>query len=283
VNLFEFIVLSFRELRFVSVQGRKPEVVVDMDPTDAVAFGGPLEFVNGLKDLLPGNGFSDPAALQVTGSGIEAKYSLSIPSVQVGIFALSGLSIGARFSLPFDTRPVEVGFNFAERENPFSLTVSLLGGGGFMAIGVGADGVREIEAALEAGARLAIDLGVASGAVEIKAGIYFHWLTGEGANDGLVELAGYVRVHGELDVMGIISVSITFNLQLAYTKEEAAHRSVIWGEATVIVEIDVFIFSGEVSVRCRREFGGSEADPTFAQLMPGDSVWAAYCSAFAEA
>lgn len=281
IDLFGFIVLWFRELEFISEKGHKPKVNVDLHPTKAVDFGGPLEFVNQLKDLLPGNGFSDPSALSVTGSGIEAKYSLSIPSVQVGIFALSGLSIGARFSLPFDVQPVEVGFNFAERENPFSLTVSLLGGGGFLSIGIGADGVREIEAALEAAARLAIDLGVASGAVEIKAGIYFHWLAPSESEEGLVQLTGYVRVHGELDVMCIISVSITFNLSLTY--EKRGKRSIIWGEASVTVEIEVLVFSGEVTVRCRREFAGSDADPTFVQLMPADTTWSSYCSAFAEA
>jgi len=279
VNLFGFIVLWFRELRFTSERGQKPGVVVDMHPTRGVEFGGPLRFVNALRPLIPGNGFSDPSAISVSPSGISAGYALTIPSVQVGIFALSGVSIGARFSLPFDARPVEVGFNFGERHNPFSLTVSLLGGGGFLTIGVGADGVREVEAAIEAQARLSIDLGVASGAVEIAVGIYFHWLTDADGTGGLIELAGYVRVHGELDIMGIISMSLTFNLQLAFTKDGA--RCVVWGEATVTVEIEVLVFSGEVTVRCRKEFVGSDADPTFIQLMPGDSTWSSYCLAFA--
>jgi len=281
VNLLGFIILRFRKLLFTTERGKKPEVDVDLHPTQGVRFGGPLEFVNQLKDLLPGDGFSDPSALQVTASGIQAHYALTVPSVQVGIFALSGLSIGAGFTLPFDNEPMEVGFNFATRDDPFSLTVSLLGGGGFLAIGIGTTGVREIEAALEAGARLAIDLGVASGSVEIKAGIYFHWLEPGGGEPGLVELAGYVRLHGELDVMGIISASLTFNLQLAYTKE--GNRSVIWGEATLTIEIEVLVFSGEVTVRCRRNFAGSSADPTFAQLVPGTDTWSNYCSAFAEA
>ena len=50
-------------------------------------------------------------------------------------------------------------FNFSERQHPFSLTVSLLGGGGFFAIGIGSAGVQEIEAALEFGAAVSIDLG----------------------------------------------------------------------------------------------------------------------------
>jgi hypothetical protein len=151
--------------------------------------------------------------------------------------------------------------------------VSLLGGGGFFAIGVGTEGVREIEAALEFGAAVSIDLGVASGGVEIKAGVYFHWMTKS------VELAGYVRLHGELSVLGLISASLTFNLQLAYLKEDG--HSVVWGEATLEIEIHILFFSVGVSVRCRREFGGSPGDPRFIELIPDQATWSDYCEAFA--
>jgi hypothetical protein len=171
-----------------------------------------------------------------------------------------------------------VRFNFSERQSPFSLTVSLLGGGGFFAISVGAAGVQEIEAALEFGACLSIDLGVASGSVEIKAGVYFHWKQVSGK--GSVELAGYVRLHGELSVLGLISASLTFNLQLAYLKESP--KSIVWGEATLEIEIEILFFSMSVSVKCRREFAGAESDPKFIDLVPDAATWAAYCGSFAE-
>lgn len=278
VNLWGFIVLRFNGLTFTSTDGRKPAVTVDMHRSKAVMFGGPLNFVNKLREFIPSEGFSDPSAIQVTPSGIAAGYALTIPRVQVGVLALSGVSLGARFELPFDTAPMSVAFNFGKREDPFSLTISLLGGGGFLLIGVGTDGVREIEAAIEAQARLSIDLGVASGSVEISLGIYFHWLTGNDG-DGAVELSGYVRLHGELDVMCIVSMSLTFNLQLGIKKQGGS--LVIFGEASVTVEIEVLVFSGEVIVRCRREFKNPEADPTFAQLVPGLSTWESYCLAFA--
>lgn len=274
VNLFGFITIWFDTLQFTSKTGSKPDVAVELHPGhDAVAFGGPLEFVNTLRDIIPSNGFSDPPSLSVTPSGISASYSINMPTLAVGIFALENISLGAGFSLPFDAKPAEVRFNFAERQSPFSLTVSLLGGGGFFAIGVGTEGVREIEAALEFGASLSIDLGVASGMVEIKAGVYFHWLTNS------VELAGYVRLHGEVSVLGLISASLTFNLQLAYLKENG--HSVVWGEATLEVEIDVLFFSFSVSVKCRREFGGSSSDPKFIELIPDQATWTSYCEAFA--
>jgi hypothetical protein len=275
VNLFGFITIWFDRLRFIAKTGSKPDVAVDLHPGDrTIEFGGPLEFVNKLREIIPANGFSDPPGISVTPSGISASYSLNIPSVAVGIFALEHVSIGAGFALPFDSRPVEVRFNFSERQRPFSLTVSLLGGGGFFAICVGTEGVREIEAALEFGAAVAINLGVASGGVEIKAGIYFHWMQQS------VELAGYVRLHGELSVLGLISASLTFNLQLAYLKESG--HSVVWGEATLVVEIELLCFSTDVSVKCRREFGGSDGDPKFIELIPDQATWTKYCEAFAE-
>ncbi len=274
VNLFGFITLWFDQLRFTAQTGAKPDVAVDLHPGErAVEFGGPLEFVNELRNIIPSNGFSDPPNLSVTPSGISASYSINIPSLAVGIFALEHLSLGAGFLLPFDAKPAEVRFNFAERQRPFSLTVSLLGGGGFFAIGIGTEGVREIEAALEFGAALSINLGVASGSVEIKAGIYFHWKT------GTVELVGYVRLHGELSVLGLISASLTFNLQLGYTKDNG--RSVVWGEASIEVEIEILFLSFSVSVSCRREFGGSDGDPKFIQLIPDQATWNDYCEAFA--
>lgn len=278
VDMWGFIILHFENLKFESTDGRKPDVTVGMHPTEAVMFGGPLNFVNKLRSFIPSDGFSDPSAINVTPSGISAGYTLSLPSAQVGVFALSGLSIGARFDLPFDTQPMSVAFNFATREDPFSLTVSLLGGGGFLMIGVGADGVREVEAALEAQARLSIDLGVASGSVEISAGIYFHWLAAE-TGEGAVELSGYVRLHGELNIMCIVSMSLTFNLQLGIDKK--GDKLVVFGEASLVVEVEVLVFSGEVTVRCRREFRNPDADPTFAQLVTGAPTWESYCLAFA--
>ena len=278
VNLFGFIILWFDRLTFDSKKGQKPDVAVALHGSDAVMFGGPLEFVNTLRELIPSNGFSDPPSLSVTPSGISASYSLNLPAIQVGVFALSNASLGAGFNLPFDATPMSVKFNFSERQRPFSLTVSLLGGGGFFAIGISARGVQEIEAALEFGAALEIDLGVASGGVEIKAGVYFHWLEAV-PGKGLVELAGYIRIHGELSVLGLISVSITFNLQLSYRKEN--HESSVWGEATLVVEVEVLFFSADVSVRCRKEFGGAESDPKFIDLIPDVATWTEYCGAFA--
>ena len=52
----------------------------------------------------------------------------------------------------------------------------------------------------------------------------------------------------------IISVSLMFHLQLGYLKENG--QSTVYGEATLTVEIEILMFSMEVSVSCRKEFAG---------------------------
>lgn len=280
LNLFGCIVLRFDRLSFESLPGRKPDVAVRLHPgEDAVRFAGELEFVNDLRKAIPSTGLADGASLDVTPSGISAGYSLGLPAIEVGIFTLSNVTLGARFSLPFDNRPVSLRFAFAERQSPFNLTVSLLGGGGFFAIAIGAAGVQEIEAALEFGASVSLNLVVASGTVEIKAGVYFHWKqAGDGAPK--VEIAGYVRIHGELTIVAIFSASLTFNLQIGFLKQ--AGKAIVYGEAELVVEVEVLLVSFDVAVRCRREFAGGAADPRFLDLVPDQATWDAYCDAFAE-
>ena len=119
-----------------------------------------------------------------------------------------------------------VRFNFAERQNPFNLTVSLFGGGGFFAITIGSGGVQELEASLEFGAQISIDLGVASGGVYIKGGFYFCWMD---SPTHLVQFEGYVELGGHLNILGLIVVSLVFHLGLTYQK--AGHVSQLYGTA----------------------------------------------------
>lgn len=281
LNLFGCIILNFDKLAFTVNPGQKPDVSVQLNAIDAVRFGGPLEFINELREFIPSNGFSDPPALSITPSGISASYSLGLPAIGVGIFSLSNVTLGAGFNLPFDDRPVSVRFNFAERQRPFSLTVSLLGGGGFFAVTLSSKGVQEIEAALEFGAAISLKLVVASGMVEIKAGVYFNWK--DDAEGKRVVLAGYVRIHGELTILGIFSASLTFNLQLAYENNKASGKgavSIVYGEAEIIVDVEIVFISFSVAVGCRKEFGGGTADPKFLDLM-NENSWTDYCAAFA--
>ncbi len=273
-----FLELHFDRIRFRAPAGRKPDVDVVLND---VVFAGPLSFVEQLKSIIPLDGFADPPALEVTDAGITSSFSLSLPSLAVGVFSLQNLGLSASFAIPFIDRPLTVSFAFCTRQEPFLLTVSMFGGGGFFGITVDPDGVDVLEAALEFGASVAIDLGVAQGGVHVMAGIYFKIESAEGCT-----LTGYLRLGGNMSVLGLISASIELTLSFTY---KAVGKAT--GRAELEVEIDIFLFSFSVTVECERTFAGSGSDPTFAELMapypdpvqPDTTVqpWNQYCQAYA--
>jgi hypothetical protein len=279
LNLFPsapLLRLGFDRLAFRAASGRKPEVDVVFR---GIEFVGVLSFIETLKDLIPFDAFSDPPFLDVSANGVTAGFNLGLPSVAVGVFALENISLGADARVPFlGNEALTVGFNFCTREKPFRLTVMLIGGGGFVGIRLSPRGLVVLEMALEAGAVLSIDLGVASGSVSIMVGVYLRLEADVGS------LTGYFRIRGEVDVLGLISASITLELSLTY--EFATGKLV--GRASLEIEVEVFFFSFSVTVSCERRLAGSNGDPTFEQvigLLPDGTspAWSAYCAAFAEA
>jgi hypothetical protein len=278
INPAGFMELNFEKIEFRADSAMKMDV--DVLLTD-IKFIGVLSFVETLRDLIPLDGFSDPPYLDITPQGIDAGFNVALPNVAVGIFSLTNLSLGAGFSVPFIGQPLSVRFNFCTREQPFNLTVSLFGGGGFFGITVDPSGVQILEASLEFGASISIDFGVASGGVHVMAGIYFRMEQDE------AQLTGYFRLGGHVSVLGLVSASLELYLALRY--EFATGKAV--GTAQLTIEISIFMFSASVTITCERKFAGSNGDPSFAQLMgpePGEVLtdtlaypWREYCEAFA--
>lgn len=249
-----FIELNFEKIEFTVDSSAKMNV--DVLLTD-IKFVGPLSFVETLRDLIPLDGFSDPPYLDISAQGIDAGFSIALPSIGVGVFNLSNVSLGAGFTVPFIGQPLSVRFNFCTREQPFNLSVSMFGGGGFFGITLDPSGIQILEAAFEFGACISIDFGVASGGVSVMAGVYFRM------EKDAASLTGYFRLEGHVDVLGIITASIELYLELRYEFETGKAA----GKAQLTIEISVFIFSGSVTITCERKFAGSNGDPTFRQLM----------------
>ncbi|UCC64445.1 MAG: hypothetical protein JSV36_05135 [Anaerolineae bacterium] len=268
-----FVILDFERVQLRMRAGEKPEV--DVKFTD-FKFAGPLSFVETLREIIPFDGFSDPPDVEVTAEGITAGFSTGLPNLAVGVFSLENLSLAAGFSVPFLGPPLSTWFNFCERENPARLTVSLFGGGFFFGITVNADGLLILEGAIEFGAAISVNFGVASGGVSAMAGLYFKIEASD------AKLAGYFRLRGEVEALGIISVSIELYLEMRY--EPGSGKCV--GTATLSIEVDVCLFSVTIEITCTKKFAGAGDDPTFAQLMDvapdaTSADWEAYCLAFA--
>ena len=225
-------------------------------------------------------GFSDPPYLDVTPGGIKAGFDLALPDIPLGVLNLTQVSLGAEVNVPFIGESLDFRFSFCTRERPFHLTVWVFGGGGFFAITVTPKECKILEAAFEFGACASIDFGVASGSVEVMAGIYFRLQTGKS------ELTGYFRLRGEVDVLGLISASLELYLELSYEIDTKTAR----GRAELTIEVEVLMFSTSVTMECEKKFQGSDQDPTFAEVMGpaagaavDTSPWDDYCAAFAAA
>ncbi|HEV8244720.1 MAG TPA: hypothetical protein VGP93_03095 [Polyangiaceae bacterium] len=270
------VTIPFDYLRFTTRAGEKSDVDVGLGE---VEFGGALSFVQTLAELLPFDGTTAPS-IDVDDSGISSNFSFSIPNVAIGVFSLQNISFGAGFTIPFVDDPLAFSFNFCTRENPFLLTVLMIGGGGFFGVTLGPDGVVMLEAQFEAGAELAIDFGVASGSVSIMVGVYF-CMEGDECT-----ITAFIQIHGEVDVFGgVASASITLSLDLTY------HDGKLVGSASMEIEISVLFFSGSVTVEYEAKLAGSNGDPTFADAMAPSlpdappeeffAPWNEYVSAFA--
>ena len=270
-----FIKLYFKKLQFFAGTSKKADVNVDFG---GIEFVGVLSFVEALRSLIPLDGFSDPPNLDVSAQGIKASFSIALPTLAVGMFSLQNMSLGAGFTIPFIGDPLSVYFQFCSRESPFLLTVAFLGGGGYFGITLDPRGVQLLEASFEFGACLAVNFFVASGSVHIMAGIYLKIEKDDGS------LTGYLRIGGEVSVLGLISASIELRMELTY---EFGSGKVV-GRATLTIEVKIIFFTISVELTCERKFAGSNGDPSFAQLMEpfmlnGATVrpWDDYCMAFA--
>ena len=263
--------LPITSLTFTSETGRKPDVEAQIGE---LRFRGRLEFVNTLADVLDKAGFVDPPTVEVTPEGVEVSYTLGVPSVTVGAFSLQNLAFSAGFALPLlDSRAPGLRLAFAERHNPCILTYGPFGGGAFVAVILNLGGMEALEGSLEFGGATALDLGVASGGVAVMAGIYYSMEKADGTTK--FQLAGFVRCVGALEVLGLISITVQFYLELRYADSPTR----LSGTASLTVEVEVLFFSESVTMTVHREFAKS-GDPTFEDVVPTAALWGQYCDAF---
>lgn len=265
--------LEFRRIGFHAGSSGKPEVDVVFG---GMGFLGPLSFVERLRELIPFDGFSDPPYVDVGVEGVTAGFDLALPNVAVGVFSLENIVLGADARVPFLGDAMTVGFRFCSKDAPFRLTVSAVGGGGWLGLRASPKGLVLLELGLEAAAALSVDLGVASGSVSVAVGVYLRLEAANGV------LTAYFRIRGEVDVLGLISASITLELSLTY--EFPTGKLV--GRASLVVEVEVLFFSASVEIVVERRLAGSKGDPTLRDVMPPDddgsnADWALYCDAFA--
>jgi hypothetical protein len=82
-----------------------------------------------------------------------------------------------------------------------------------------------------------------------------------------------------VSVLGLVTVTVEFDMSFGYISKPGG--SIIHGEATVSVKVDLTLFSFSVSLSVQRSFGSGPGDPDFHALMPAKANWKTYTEAFA--
>jgi hypothetical protein len=256
ISLAGVVTLPFSQLTLVQQGQSPPRVQVDMGLPE---FGGPFALLNNsfLKSLFSafGSGFN----IGVSPSAIIAAMAFHIPSINLGAFSISNLNFDLSAFLPIVRQPAVVQLGLGSARNRFMVGVGIFGGGGFLTLGFSLEhAATTLEGAIEFGGYLALNLFVAEGEAHLTAGIGFK-IDGEG-----FEVAGFVRCGGHMSVLGLISVSIEFYLELRYAK--SGGRTVYRGTCEVQVEVSVLFFSTTVTLRFEKSFDAGGDAQAIAQL-----------------
>jgi hypothetical protein len=280
----DLIEVQFDHVTFTAGSEKNPSI----DPKiDAIKFAGSLQFLNALTDLLSTGldgapGSSLLPTVTVGAGGAVVRFDLAIPSVAIGILSLQNIAVMSSLSLPFvEGVPMAVDFGLSERDHPFLVTVGIFGGGGFFALEARSDERILVEAAIEFGANVAFDIGVAAGGVYFFAGIYF-------SSGGNPLVTAYIRCGGYLEVLQIVSVSVEFYLSLSYVEADNS----LEGSASLTIGVKTPFFNTSVTLSVHKKIASlgtaqtllrasaTAPPPTFVDVVSPDQ-WAQYCRAFA--
>jgi hypothetical protein len=296
LNLFNIIVVSFDALLFIIENGKKPDVTTE---GVNVEFVGALSFLNQLAELMPPDGFSDPPSIQVTPDGLTAGYSLGLPAAGIGAFSLENIALSAEMVLPFIDEPVGLRLAFSERFHPFLVTVSFVGGGGFLAVVLTTSGIESIEGSMEIGGNVTLSLGIIEVNAHVMIGFHFGIRTDNGGM--LMDFTAYIRVGASVDLLGLVGISIDIYLGLGFTPKFFMHPpppnilGVVSGVVSVTVGVHLLFFDKAIQLTLERSFEiparanipliGTVAlpilkDPPFDEMISPED-WQQYCEAFA--
>lgn len=220
--------VTFAGLRYRQVPGQAPELHVGALSATLV---GKLSLLQTLQEKV-GLGNKLPT-IRVDATQATATFQLPIPDVAAFSFVMSNMVFSAGLTVPFTAKPVALALGFATREKPFTLTVLMFGGGGYVNLELTYDGLRQLEISLQFGAAIALNLGVGKAEIHAFGGIRYALLP-----DRTVTLTGFIHLGGSVELLGLISVTIELRVELDYRPE-----NVLVGQAKLVIEVDLTLYS----------------------------------------
>ena len=275
--------VNFVSLSFIAENGsfkctpRLGKVPADgsgkIDSDSVVEFLGSLAFVNDLRKTL-GKLLSDNGLIQrIDGDTIFAGLKIRIPDLTFGVMAVTNLALEISLGLPLGTGPLWFRFSLSDPIETFRLAVTIFAGGGFFGLQLSSQPeLCKLDAAFEFGGSLSLNIAIASGSVSVMAGIYYSW------SGNSSDLSAYIRVCGNITVLGFIEISIVIYLALEYRSDNG--QSQLHGAATITVSVKIGFFSKSFSLTYEKTIAGSASSsdtnssfvtpaPIFAEISDG--------------
>ncbi|PDS69868.1 hypothetical protein CO651_21885 [Rhizobium phaseoli] len=158
-------------------------------------------------------------------AGVAATLDLALPDLTLGAFAITSLSLHVMFgvaAIPEFEMMGEV--SVAQRTAPFTLSVWILNGGGYLTQRMSFRPTSRpqpilaytLDVGIVAGVGLGFNFGVVSGGVWLQVGcsIAMTWTTERGGNSTAVTV--FILARGNVDVAGLVTANIMLLLEVSY-------------------------------------------------------------------
>jgi hypothetical protein len=203
-----------------------------VDPHN-IKMPGVLEFISKLLEKLTPKGSGLTVGLLP--DGFQSVLKLPLPDVNFGAFGISNLSLGSTFAIRYaGDFQLSLAANLARRDAPFSLTIFVMGGGGFFeteAVYLPSTGklTCSAEIGITVSASLAIALGPIKGGVYAYLGIAAKFVSGQGG----LTLGVMFLLRGEVSILSIVSANIALLLEATYGNGELIGH----GRLTISIKI----------------------------------------------
>jgi hypothetical protein len=195
-------------------------------------------------------------------AGIAATLDIDLPDIELGVFGISDLSLHIMFgiaAIPEFELMCELGV--ATKTMPFTLSVWILNGGGFLTTRLSYLPIAKphpvltfsLEVGIVAGVGLGFNFGIVSGGVWLQVGcsITMTWSTGPGGNSTAISV--FILARGNVDIAGLITASISLLLEVTYD------GSLMIGSGTLRLSFKISVFyTLRVCEHCEYVFAGQK-------------------------
>ncbi len=187
-------------------------------------------------------------------AGLRSELVLALPPLQAGTFGITGLTFAAALELRFLPQfSIGTAFGLGSKRDPFTITVFVLGGGGWLESRANYVPARQATTAvvsigIGASAMIGINLVVVRGSIRLFFGVNAEFSLSGGARR--LGITIILLAEGTVTVLGLISVGLTLMLEVTVAD------GVVTGRGTMSFTIKLFFFKKTIRASVEMRLAG---------------------------